>query len=164
MQLTYFFLIFVAFFFLLCVWRLFAKASTVTHAGGVVFRIEKNKKFYLLVTAKRNELRWVIPKGRVEVDEQYEATALREVQEEAGIKGKIQHHIGIANGFKNFITPIKTSFFLMSYTGSTTPTEHRKLCWVSIDEAIQLSSRADQQKIFKMVKQGFTSSEFLAPF
>lgn len=40
---------------------------------------------------------WVLPKGRVEKGEDLENTALREVLEETGVKGKIIEYIGKVN-------------------------------------------------------------------
>ncbi|MEN2984048.1 MAG: NUDIX hydrolase [Dictyoglomaceae bacterium] len=57
-------------------------------AGGVVFY-----KDQVLVLQRKNG-NWVLPKGHVENNENIENTAVREVEEEAGIKAKIIDYIG----------------------------------------------------------------------
>lgn len=59
--------------------------------GGVVFH---RGKILLLYKNQNNRYTgWVIPKGTVEQGETYEETALREVEEEAGVKAKIVEYI-----------------------------------------------------------------------
>lgn len=57
-------------------------------AGGVVILNG------LVLTLKKFQGDWVLPKGRLEEGESYEETALREVLEETGIKGIIKKYIG----------------------------------------------------------------------
>ncbi|MCX7846333.1 MAG: NUDIX hydrolase [Dictyoglomaceae bacterium] len=57
-------------------------------AGGVVFY--KNK---VLILQRKNG-NWVLPKGHVEDNENIEETAIREVEEESGIKVEIIDYIG----------------------------------------------------------------------
>lgn len=59
---------------------LFEKIPVVIAAGGMV---SNSKKKILFI--KRND-RWDLPKGRVEKGESYEDAAIREVEEETGIK------------------------------------------------------------------------------
>ncbi len=70
--------------------------KTITSAGGVVFLGNS-----VLMLRKING-DWVLPKGKVEVGESTEQTALREVREETGIKGRIIEYLGETNyRFKN---------------------------------------------------------------
>lgn len=57
-------------------------------AGGVV--IEKGR----VLTLKKYQGDWVLPKGRVEDGESREEAALREVYEETGIEGELKGYIG----------------------------------------------------------------------
>lgn len=69
---------------------------TVTSAGGVVFLGNS-----VLMLRKLNG-DWVLPKGKVESGESTEQTALREVREETGVKGRIIEFLGETNyRFKN---------------------------------------------------------------
>lgn len=70
--------------------------KTVTSAGGVVFLGNS-----VLMLRKLNG-DWVLPKGKVESGESTEQTALREVREETGVKGRIIEFLGETNyRFKN---------------------------------------------------------------
>jgi len=60
-------------------------------AGGIVFKKE-NGKTLVLVSQHSQHHGWVFPKGLIGdhvKDEQKEDTAIREVEEETGVKGKI---------------------------------------------------------------------------
>ena len=57
-------------------------------AGGVVIRQHKDTKQAILVL-QSNHKGWCFPKGHIEPGESLEETALREVEEETGIKGRI---------------------------------------------------------------------------
>ncbi len=74
--------------------------STVTHAGGVVYRMVNGNKEFLLVSAKRCSLIWVLPKGQIKLSESEEQAALREVKEESGLKVSITEKIGNAERMK----------------------------------------------------------------
>lgn len=57
-------------------------------AGGVVFH---NQKVFLLLNEKKE---WVMPKGLIKEGENPQDAALRRVNEEAGIKGRIVEQAG----------------------------------------------------------------------
>lgn len=64
-------------------------------AGGLCVRVE-NGVPYVAVIARRTRsglLEWCLPKGHLEGDETPAQAALREVQEETGIKGQIICHV-----------------------------------------------------------------------
>lgn len=60
--------------------------------------IQKSKpNCTVLVSSSRNKLSWVIPGGGVELEETHQDAALRELEEEAGLRGQIIKSIGIFN-------------------------------------------------------------------
>ncbi|MDD7267878.1 MAG: NUDIX hydrolase [Lachnospiraceae bacterium] len=63
-----------------------------TSCGGVV--IHRGKILLLYKNYKNRYEGWVLPKGTVEEDEDFKETAVREVQEEAGVSGTIIQYIG----------------------------------------------------------------------
>ena len=71
-------------------------------AGGLVIS-ESNPSLIALISHKNRGggLDWVIPKGHVELGENYLQTAVREIREETGIESKILEKIGeISYSFK----------------------------------------------------------------
>lgn len=49
----------------------------------------------MLVSGSRNKHRWVVPGGGIEPTEDEGVAALREVHEEAGVKGMLARHLGV---------------------------------------------------------------------
>jgi 8-oxo-dGTP pyrophosphatase MutT (NUDIX family) len=95
-------------------------------AGGIVFKIENKKIFWLLIRTasrkikKNNKPIYKFPKGHLKKNEFLKAAALREVEEEGKIKAKIVTKLGSNNYIiwdeqqkKKIIK--KVTFFLMEY-------------------------------------------------
>lgn len=56
-------------------------------AGGIVYTADR-EEVKILMIEDRNQ-RWTLPKGKVEKGEFFPETAIREIYEETGIKGRI---------------------------------------------------------------------------
>jgi len=54
-----------------------------TSAGVILFRYTRNKIEYLVIKGRTGD--WEFPKGGIENDEEYQQTALRELEEETGV-------------------------------------------------------------------------------
>lgn len=79
------------------------------HSSGAVVYRRKNSNIQFLLGKHSGYHKWVLPKGLIEKDEDPKITALREVEEETGIKAKI---IGTE--------PIKKlEYFYVADTGET---------------------------------------------
>ena len=96
----------------------------VVAAGGVVIR--PDGKFLII---KRDGL-WDLPKGKQEKGESPEETALREVEEETGLKGLVITN-PILSTFHTYqisqdMTLKKTKWFEMTYEGSDDPIPETK--------------------------------------
>lgn len=77
--------------------------EAVSCGGVVIFR----GKILLLYKNYKNKYDgWVLPKGTVEPGETHEETALREVMEEAGVRGQIVKYVGTSN--YSFVIPEDT--------------------------------------------------------
>jgi 8-oxo-dGTP pyrophosphatase MutT (NUDIX family) len=75
---------------------------TEVSAGGLIVSNENPKLVALISHRNRGGgVDWCIPKGHVELGENYIQTAIREVHEETGIQGKVLEKIGeISYSFK----------------------------------------------------------------
>jgi len=90
-------------------------------AGGIVFKKEKAKLKFLIIKPTKTQ-RWQFPKGLVEKNETQKNAAVREVEEEGGIKVKISEKLGSSNYFYIFQGRriFKTvTYFLMEYQKDT---------------------------------------------
>ena len=92
---------------------------------------------YLLVEASRRPGLWVLPKGHIEPGETAEAAAVREVEEEAGVRAAIVAPAGESEYLVNG-KPVRTLFFLMRYEADVSQTEERGRAWHRYDEALSL--------------------------
>ena len=106
-----------------------------SHAGGVVVRTVAGEPEYLLVEAKNNRGMWVLPKGHIERGETPEAAAVREVEEEAGVRATIVARAGESE-FEFKGRTVRTIFFLMKYEGEAGRTEDRGLEWRRYKDAL----------------------------
>jgi 8-oxo-dGTP pyrophosphatase MutT (NUDIX family) len=114
-------------------------------AGGVVLRHRDGAREVVL-TGRHADGTWVFPKGTPDKGEEIEDTALREVEEETGLKVRILSDIGTTDYW--FAAPGErvhkfVHFFLMEPTGGDTSAhdhEYDEVRWVSEDEARRLLS------------------------
>lgn len=99
---------------------------------------------------------WVLPKGRVEKDENIRETALREVLEESGVKGEILRYIGMVHytykNLKGDETVYKTVHWYLMKTNSMESVPQKKegfveATFVHIDKATDLVKYEDERKI-----------------
>ena len=84
----------------------------VTHAGGVLYRIENGQRQYLMVESKKCAREFVLPKGKIEGDETNRETAIREVHEETGVWAKICKDLDKSSYTVNGKS-VRVHFFLM---------------------------------------------------
>lgn len=91
-------------------------------AGGVVYRAGDAGTEICLAArrTRRGELAWGLPKGAVEPEETPEQAAVREVLEETGLVGEIEHDLGTIRYFyvwEGVRVRKQVRFFLMRETG-----------------------------------------------
>jgi 8-oxo-dGTP diphosphatase len=134
-------------------------------AGGVVYKKEGNKTFWLLVQPKDTD-RWQFPKGWIESGEKASETALRETEEEAGVIGEIIEKIDsiswwfVEDGEKVFKT---TTYFLMGFkkeTGRIDEKEIERAVWFPFEEAGEKLTFDSSKKILTKAREALTSRLF----
>ena len=107
---------------------------------------------------------WVLPKGKVEANEDFDYTATREVLEESGVKANILKYLGkIHYSFRNTreedeIVNKTVHWFLMATRSmECTPQKQEGFVdarFVHIDRATQLAKYDDEKKIIaKAIKE-----------
>jgi 8-oxo-dGTP pyrophosphatase MutT (NUDIX family) len=120
--------------------------SRYSHAGGVVARTVDGEREYLLVEARRSPGEWVLPKGHIERRETPEAAAVREVQEEAGVRATVVARAGESE-YAVDGQPVRTIFFLMRYQGEASPEEDRARAWRRYEDALRLLRFDDTRRV-----------------
>jgi 8-oxo-dGTP pyrophosphatase MutT (NUDIX family) len=120
--------------------------SQYSHAGGVVARTVDGERQYLLVEARRSRGEWVLPKGHIEPGETPEAAAVREVQEEAGVRATVVARAGEST-YAVGGQAVRTIFFLMRYQGEVSREEDRAIAWRRYDDALNLLRFDDARRV-----------------
>jgi ADP-ribose pyrophosphatase YjhB (NUDIX family) len=111
------------------------KSDGLTHAGGVVSRMNGGSVEYLLIRPTGNNFEWVLPKGHIKENETADQAAVREVREETGMNAKVLRPLGtVSFSFKG--KEIRAEFYLMELLAAGAAGEDRDLEWVSYDEAL----------------------------
>lgn len=131
-------------------------------AGGVAFRSD-GPEHEIAVIRTSEEGRWQLPKGIVDPGETPEQAAIREVSEEAGIKGEIVEPIDTIEYW--FVASYdgpkmryhkKVSFYLMEYiSGDVADHDHEvtEARWVTFDEALSMLSFQNEKAVVEMARE-----------
>jgi bis(5'-nucleosidyl)-tetraphosphatase len=117
-----------------------------SHAGGVVARTVDGQCEYLLVEARRSRGEWVLPKGHIEPGETPEAAAVREVQEESGVRAEVVARAGESE-YALDGQPVRIIFFLMRYQGEAGRQEDRAHVWRRYEDALRLLRFDDARRV-----------------
>jgi 8-oxo-dGTP pyrophosphatase MutT (NUDIX family) len=107
----------------------------VRQAGGVVIRRRDGSVQVLLITARSRPKQWIIPKGHIEDRETAPAAALREAEEEAGVRGQLLGYLGRFS-FPYGKRRVVVRCYLIKARGRASAREGRKHRWCSFDEAL----------------------------
>ena len=109
-------------------------------------RIVDGEREYLLVEARRSRGVWVLPKGHIEPSETAEVAAVREVQEEAGVRGAVVAQVGESE-YTVDGERVRTIFFLMRYEGEASRREDRRCAWCRYEDALRMLCFDDTRRI-----------------
>ena len=137
-----------------------------TSAGGVVVRAVDGETQVCLIARERLRMRapaiaapaqpvWCLPKGHVEPGESPEAAALREVQEETGVRARLVAPLGqIAYQFLDPSDGRRCAkvvhYFLCEYLDGTTEqhdAEALEARWMPLAEALERLTYANERRI-----------------
>ncbi|GGL62507.1 bis(5'-nucleosyl)-tetraphosphatase [Halocalculus aciditolerans] len=129
-----------------------------TSAGAILFRDTRGRREYLLLKSRPGD--WEFPKGGVEGDEELQQTAIREVQEEAGIEDfrlidgfrEEYDYVFEANG--NRIHKTVHLFIARSHEASAElSNEHSDLQWRDYEQAINTITQDGPRDILEEAKE-----------
>ena len=101
---------------------------------------------YLLVESRANRGTWVLPKGHIEPGETPEMTAVREVEEEAGVHAAVVAQAGESTYAAKGL-PVRVIFFLMRYQGEVSSHEDRPRAWRRYEDALQMLNFDDVRRV-----------------
>jgi ADP-ribose pyrophosphatase YjhB (NUDIX family) len=116
------------------------KVGKTTHAGGIVYKLEDGVVNYLLVQPKGKPKEWLLPKGLIKKNEDHCETALRGVQEEAGVAARWLRLVGRAEFTigKESVRVIRVKYYLMERLFEIDHQEKsRQLGWFTFEEAVK---------------------------
>jgi 8-oxo-dGTP pyrophosphatase MutT (NUDIX family) len=135
-------------------------------AGGVAFR-QKDSEPEIAIVSVKPKLRWQLPKGIVDPGESPQATAMREVREEAGVETE---SIRLIETIEYWYRSVKNGkpvryhkfvhFYLLEYkSGDVADHDHEieESRWVSFDAALEMlefkSERDVVEKARRMIEE-----------
>lgn len=108
----------------------------VRQAGGIVTKGRRGALRVLLITAKNRPRQWVIPKGHIEEDERPSEAALREVEEEAGVRGALGGYLG-RYSYPYGKRRVLVQCYLVRALGRARQREGRRYRWLAFDDALR---------------------------
>lgn len=119
-----------------------SRAQRETSAGGVVYRVVDGTPLFLLIRDAYHN--WGFPKGHVEVNEELESAALREVEEETGLHAlTLRGPIDTIDWYFRFrgrlVHKICHYFLMESATATTSPQREEGITacnWLPLDDAL----------------------------
>lgn len=108
-------------------------------AACLCFKNDREEEV-LLVSSSRHPDQWIVPGGGMEPDEEPGSAAVREVYEEAGVKGKLGRLLGI---FENRDRKHRTYVYILIVTEILEDWEDsvnigRKREWFKVEDAIKI--------------------------
>lgn len=137
-------------------------------AGGIVFRLTKDKKDIEILLIQDSKNRWTIPKGHIEAGETAKFTAIREIGEEAGLfhvsvlgwLGKI--HFKYRRGDK--LVLMTTQIYLVrSLDYAEKPTKEdwmNGIKWFKFSDALDAIEYDDIEKLMLIAKKRIRQGDF----
>ena len=134
-------------------------SQPVRAAGGIVLRDEGGGRSVALVHRPRYD-DWSFPKGKLDVEEDEAAAALREVEEETGLRCRLGSSVGAVTYRDRRGRPKVVRYFLMDADGGTFAPNHEvdELRWVPVEDAARLLSYAHDRNLLRRVLAGVPAS------
>ena len=134
-------------------------SQPVRAAGGIVLRGEGPDRSVALVHRPRYD-DWSFPKGKLDDGEDEAAAALREVEEETGLRCRLGPSVGAVTYRDRRGRAKVVRYFRMDADGGrfTPNLEVDDLRWVPIEDAVRLLSYAHDRSLLRQVLAGLPAS------
>lgn len=118
------------------------EAKLVRAAGGVIRRNGSRGPMRVAIVHRPGYDDWSFPKGKVDRGETLEETALREVEEETGLRCRLVAPLGCTAYADHKGRDKVACYWLMDVVGGRlrTGSEVDEVRWVTVDEAVDLLS------------------------
>jgi 8-oxo-dGTP pyrophosphatase MutT (NUDIX family) len=119
-------------------------------AGGIVHRRNGDATEVLVVHRPRYQ-DWSLPKGKVDPGETLEQTALREVQEETGVRATLGPHVGSNDYRDRHGRSKRVDWYLMDpIDGDFEPNDEvDEIRWVAVDQVRELLTHDDDYALIE---------------
>jgi 8-oxo-dGTP pyrophosphatase MutT (NUDIX family) len=138
-----------------------ATLKSLASSGGVIFKRHDNNAVEIAMVSIRGGNIWCLPKGSIDKGEVPEKTALREVAEETGLKGRIVDKLGeITYWFsikkENAKCKKTVHFYLLEYESGDTSGhdwEVDSASWIPIDEALQKARYKGEKEMITLARE-----------
>jgi 8-oxo-dGTP pyrophosphatase MutT (NUDIX family) len=129
-------------------------------SGGVLFKKTRRGNAVALICRGGGAI-WCLPKGLVEKGEKAQETALREVQEETGLRGHLMGKLGdisyrYTSKEEKILVFKKVSFYLIRYASGSTRDHDFEVDaarWFLIDKALDILTYPSEREILKKAAQ-----------
>ena len=125
--------------------------------GAVIYRLNEKNDVRILLVKNHNGKCWTFPKGHIEMGENEQQTALREIKEETGLSVEIIPGFRQTSSYRPFGKIRKTAVFFLARADksivSLQPSEIDYYLWVSLDEAMKMCRHENDTNILKEVRK-----------
>jgi ADP-ribose pyrophosphatase YjhB (NUDIX family) len=136
-----------------------------TSAGGLVVDVGGIPRAVLIARHDREgRLRWSLPKGHVEAQETIEEAAVREVEEETGIRGKIVASLGSIDYWfaadRHRIHKTVHHHLMLAVGGALSDADQEvaEVAWFPLEEVAGRLAHADERRLVVSVPRLLASA------
>ena len=127
--------------------RMIDPTRPLTHAGALAVRTDRGGPEYLVVSSSDGSA-WVLPKGHIEPGEEARTTALRELEEEAGVRGSVVASLPTQR-FHRGSEEIVVGYYLVKAEDFGASPEGRELRWESEAGAMKRLTFEDARAVIR---------------
>lgn len=131
-----------------------ASESTTRAAGGIVWRSSERGPEVVLIRRFRHGIdEWSLPKGKLDAGESYPDAALREVEEETGIRAQLGRFAGVMQYLVKGENKV-VCFWEMTAIGSgkaLDTDEVAEVRWVTREEALGMLTHEQNRELLRHV-------------